>query len=44
MRIFLFCLFAALLLALPALHAYEPAKDTVPSSTLDRIAKVLSVE
>jgi len=41
MRIFLFCLFAVVLLAIPALHAYEPAKDTVPSSSQDQIAKVL---
>ncbi len=44
MRIFLFCLFAMLLLAIPALHAYEPSREAVPTLILDRIAQVLNVE
>ncbi len=42
MRAMIFCLFAILLLAIPALHGYEFTKDEVSTSALDRISSVLS--
>ncbi len=42
MRAMIFCLFAIMLLAIPALHGYEPIKDEISTSALDRISSVLS--